>query len=104
MAWLTVTSEAGIAGPASYRVGDVRVVRIRAGRALLTGCSYDSGGVYAASGAPAPPALGGGAGFTASVAVLHEVGGRWLVWSNRTSTPISEKERGPCRGFQGEQR
>jgi hypothetical protein len=98
-AWLQALVDAGAMAPSTYRIGDVRVTSISSSRATLFGCAYDTGSVYRSSGLPAPPYLGGGAGLTASVAVLDRVRGRWLVWSDQTSTPSSSKEEGPCRGY-----
>ena len=101
VAFLTSLSQAGVVAPASYRAGNVRIPTASASSAVLTGCTYDTGSVYRSSDAPAPAGLGGGASYTASLVVLHRVGGRWLVWSDQTSTPTSSKEDGPCHGFSG---
>ncbi|MGO9198171.1 MAG: hypothetical protein ACLQK4_13715 [Acidimicrobiales bacterium] len=97
--WLMALSDAGVIAPTSYRVGNARVTTMTATTAVLTGCTYDTGSIYRSSGAPAPAGLGGGAGLTASIVTLHRVAGRWLVWSDQTSTPSSSKENGPCQGF-----
>ncbi|MGO9557978.1 MAG: hypothetical protein ACLPQS_09800 [Acidimicrobiales bacterium] len=99
VAWLIALRDAGVIAPATYRVGNARVTRVTAKTAWLSGCTYDTGSVYRSTGAEAPVNLGGGASFTASVAVLRLVGGRWLVWSDQTSTPSSPEENGPCHGY-----
>jgi hypothetical protein len=98
LAFLAALRSAGVYAPATYRIGHVTVRSLTATGAVVTACTFDTGSVYG-SGAPAPPSLGGGAGLTASVAVLRRVGGRFLVWSDQTSTPSSPKEAGPCHGF-----
>ena len=99
VAWLIALGDAGVIAPQTYRVGGERVTRLTGSTAWLTGCTYDTGSVYRSTGAPAPGDLGGGASLTASVAVLRHVAGRWLVWSDQTSTPSSSEENGPCHGF-----
>ncbi len=99
VSFLTVLDQAGVVAPSVYRIGNAHVWSVAGGVARLTGCTYDTGSVYRSSGAPAPAGFGGGASLTASTAVLHEVAGRWLVWSDQTSTPSSSKEIGPCRGY-----
>lgn len=99
LAFLAALRAAGVVAPASYRIGNVRVRSLEGSRAVVTGCSFDTGSLEEATGAPAPPALGGGAGLTAYVAVLLLVRGRFLVWSDQTSTQPSPKEAGPCHGF-----
>lgn len=99
VAWLEALESAGIVAPSAHRIGGARVQSVRGATAYLTGCTYDSGAVYRSSGDPAPSDLGGGAGYTASRAVLRLVAGHWLVWSDRTTTVSSSKERGPCHGF-----
>ncbi len=98
-AWLGALSGAGVVAPATFRVGNVKVTSLAGLIAVVKGCMYDTGSVYRSTGAPAPAALGGGAGLTASIAVLHDIGGRWLVWSDQTSAVSSSKEEGPCHGF-----
>ncbi|HLI43472.1 MAG TPA: hypothetical protein VKU92_03265 [Acidimicrobiales bacterium] len=98
LAFLAALHSAGVYAPATWRIGDVTVRSVTAAEAVVTACTFDTGSVYA-SGAPAPPSLGGGAGLTAAIAVLRRVHGRFLVWSDQTSTPSSAKEAGPCHGF-----
>jgi hypothetical protein len=98
-AWLSALSAAGVVAPATYRVGNVRVTSLHGRRAVVDGCMYDTGSVYRSTGKAAPAAFGGGAGLTASVAVLRDVGDHWLVWSDQTSAVASSKEEGPCHGF-----
>lgn len=97
--WLTALQVAGVVAPPTYRIGAVRVVRASAATVTLAGCTYDSGSIYRSTGAPAPTALGGGAGYTASTAVVHLVGERWLVWADQSSTVASNTVAGPCKGF-----
>ncbi len=99
LSWLTLLEDAGVVAPGRFRVGAVHLVHLGASRATLTGCSWDTGSVYKATGAPAPASLGGGAGLTASVAVLRRVDRTWLVWSDRTSPVSSPSTKGPCHGF-----
>lgn len=88
-----------VAGPASWRLGDVRVVRLDGRLAEVTACTYDAGSHDLAGGGPAPVSLGGGAGLTAYDSELIEVGTTWLVERTATSTPASSRALGPCHGF-----
>jgi hypothetical protein len=99
VAWLSALMAAGVEAPEHYRVGNTNVYAVTPDSARLSGCTYDSGSVYRSSGTPAPAALGGGAGYTASEAVLREISGHWLVWSNQTLNVASAEESGPCHGF-----
>lgn len=99
VAFLTALAHAGVEAPSDYRLGHARLLRESGADAVVEGCAYDTGAVYATSGRPAPAALGGGPGYTAFVAVLHDVHGRWLVWSDRTVAPASDRQAGPCHGF-----
>ncbi|HET9091124.1 MAG TPA: hypothetical protein VFN50_01860 [Acidimicrobiales bacterium] len=99
LSWLTMLEDAGVVAPGRFRVGAVHLVRLGASSATLTGCTWDTGSVYRATGAPAPVSLGGGAGLTSSVAVLRRVDRTWLVWSDRTSSVSSPSTKGPCHGF-----
>lgn len=99
VSYLSSLATVGLRAPAHYRIGAVRVSALTATRASLTACSYDTGSRYAGTGEPAPPTLGGGAGYTGYLVTEHLVGGRWLVWSARSFAVRSPTEAGPCRGF-----
>jgi len=98
-AYLSALVSAGVRGPRTWRVGDERVVSLTPSAARVEGCMYDTGSVWSSTGLPAPQALGGGAGLSASDAVLVHQGGRWLVLSDEVSAVSSPKEAGPCHGF-----
>ena len=98
-AFLTAQASSGVVGPATWQLGAARVVRLAAGEATVTGCSYDTGSRLRSSGAAAPASLGGGAGLTAYVAELREVGPTWLVDRSVTSAAASRSVPGPCHGF-----
>jgi len=99
IAYLTGLASAGVRGPPTWRVGNGRVVSIGTTRARVEGCLFDTGSVLKSTGAPAPPSLGGGAGLTASDAILVLEDSRWLVLSDDVKAVSSSKEPGPCRGF-----
>jgi hypothetical protein len=99
VAYLSGLQSAGVIGPSRWRVGNARVVKQSSGRAEVEGCLWDTGSVWRASGRPAPPSLGGGAGLTASDALLVLERGRWLVLEDAVSAVTSPKEQGPCHGF-----
>ena len=99
VAYLSGLQSAGVIGPSRWRVGNARVVKQSSGRAEVEGCLWDTGSVWRASGRPAPPSLGGGAGLTASNALLVLERGRWLVLEDAVSAVTSPKEQGPCHGF-----
>ena len=99
IAYLTGLASQGLRGPPTWRVGNARVAQMTADRARVEGCLYDTGSVWKASGAPAPASLGGGAGLTASDALLVLEAGRWLVFEDAVSAVSSPKEPGPCHGF-----
>lgn len=98
VSFLTALRAAGVVAPSSYRVGEGRLVAEAGGRAVVTGCAFDTGSLYRATSEPAPPALGGGAGFTAYRVTLLLRSRRWLVWSV-LATSASSGEPGPCEGF-----
>ncbi|MGH9296815.1 MAG: hypothetical protein ACRDZP_02420, partial [Acidimicrobiales bacterium] len=97
--WLTALETAGVVAPSKYRIGNVHVRSISGSTAVLTGCTFDTGSIVRATRSPAPASLGGGASYTASVAILHRIGGSWLVWSDASSTVMSPTSEGPCHGF-----
>lgn len=99
ISFLSAIAAAGVVAPSRFRIGNVDITSSSGSEAELTGCTYDTGSVYRSSGESAPLNLGGGAGFTASQVVLHLVGGRWLVWSDQTSSVASPDAEGPCHGF-----
>jgi hypothetical protein len=96
--YLTGLVTQGAIGPARWRVGNAETLSMTATRATVSGCSWDPGSRMKRSGAPAPPALGGGAGYTATRAVLVRQGGRWRVLQAAT-TQVVPAEAGPCHGF-----
>jgi hypothetical protein len=99
IAYLSALVTAGVRGPPTWRVGNERVISVRATSARVEGCLFDTGSVWKSTGEPAPPSLGGGAGLTASDATLVFEGGRWLVLTDDVSAVSSPKEPGPCHGF-----
>jgi len=99
IAYLTGLVSDGLRGPPTWRVGNARVVQSTGTRARVEGCLFDTGSVWKSSGAPAPASLGGGAGLTASNALLVLESGRWLVLEDAVSAVSSPKEPGPCHGF-----
>jgi hypothetical protein len=99
IAYLTGLATAGVRGPATWRVGNGRVVSLSARRARVEGCLFDTGSVWQSTGKPTPPSLGGGAGLTASDATLVFEGGKWLVLTDDVSAVASAKEAGSCHGF-----
>jgi hypothetical protein len=99
VSYLTALSQAGVVGPAHYRVGNGRLVMEKDARAEVKGCAFDTGSRYRASQAGAPAALGGGAGLTSYSVTLELVGNHWLVWSSRPRAVSSNESPGPCQGF-----
>jgi hypothetical protein len=99
IAYLTGLVSQGLRGPPKWRVGNARVVELTPTRARVEGCLFDTGSVWKSSGASAPASLGGGAGLTASDALLVLAAGRWLVLEDAVSAVTSPKEPGPCHGF-----
>ncbi len=98
VSFLTALRAAGVVAPSSYRLGDGRLLSEAAGRAVVTGCAFDTGSIYRTTRQPAPAALGGGAGFTAYRVTLLLRSRRWLVWSV-FATSSSSKGAGPCENF-----
>jgi hypothetical protein len=96
--YLTELVTGGAIGPARWRVGNAETFGATATRAMVSGCSWDAGSRMKRSGAPAPLALGGGAGYTATQAVLVRQGGLWRVLQAAT-TQVVPAEAGPCHGF-----
>lgn len=99
IAYLSALAAEGLVGPGTWRVGNARVVHMTRTRAEVQGCLWDSGSVWKASGSPAPAALGGGSGYTASDALMVLEHGRWLILEDSVSAVKSNKEPGPCHGF-----
>lgn len=97
--FLQAQAAAGVIGPSTWRIGNIRVVALSGQVAQVKGCSYDPGSHYKSSGAVAPTDLGGGAGFTAYETTLDLIANRWLVDSSVTSSPSSSTVPGPCQGF-----
>lgn len=99
IAYLSALASAGVRGPPRWRIGHEHVVSIGATRARVEGCLFDTGSVWISTGAPAPASLGGGAGLTASHAILVLARGRWRVLTDDVTAVTSSKEAGPCHGF-----
>lgn len=98
-AYILTQSAMGVAGPATWRIGNVRVVSVGSATAEVVGCSYDPGSHYKSTGGEAPTDLGGGAGFTGYASTLDLIDGRWLVDTTVTTAPPSSSVAGPCHGF-----
>jgi hypothetical protein len=92
-------SASGVAGPSSWRLGNISVVSRSASVATVSACSYDPGSHYVSTGAVAPADLGGGAGYTGYIATMRAHGGKWLLYATTVSSPTSSEEAGPCHGF-----
>lgn len=89
----------GVAGPPRWRIGEVEVRSVAGATATVSGCSFDEGSHYRASGTPAPPSLGGSPGLTGYFATMKDVGGSWRLYTMRVTFPSSTKEAGPCHDF-----
>lgn len=98
VAYLTELATAGVRGPSTWRVGRAAAKDVTTSSATVTGCSFDTGSRLGSSGRPAPAALGGGAGYTATTAFLVWSQSRWLVLRARSSQ-VRPSQEGPCRGF-----
>jgi hypothetical protein len=92
-------SASGVAGPSSWRLGNISVLSHTGFVATVSACSYDPGSHYASTGAAAPADLGGGAGYTGYIATMRAQGGSWLLYATTVSSPSSSEEAGPCHGF-----
>jgi hypothetical protein len=92
-------SASGVAGPSSWRLGNISVLSRSVSAATVSACSYDAGSHYVSTGAVAPADLGGGAGYTAYIATMRAQGGSWLLYATTVSSPTSSEEAGPCHGF-----
>jgi hypothetical protein len=98
--YIAAQSVSGIAGPARWRIGAVALISSGSGTAVVSGCSFDEGSHYASSGAQAPPTLGGSPGLTGYLTTMERVGGSWLLYSTRVTSPSTSKEAGPCHDFE----
>lgn len=98
--YIAAQSVSGIAGPASWRIGAVALISSDSRKAVVSGCSFDEGSHYVSSGAQAPSTLGGSPGLTGYLATMERVGGSWLLYSTRVTSPSTSKEAGPCHDFE----
>lgn len=85
VSYIAAQEASGVQGPSSWQLAAGAVSNLVAASAVVTGCTYDPGSVVAATRAPAPPALGGGAGATEFVSEMEEVEGRWRLLKSTTS-------------------
>ena len=99
VAFVSAQVASGVAGPSTWRIGEIRVVAVRGSNAVVEACATDPGSHEISSGTAAPPLLGGGAGLTAFVSDLAETGGSWKLVRTATSAPSSIDVEGPCHGF-----
>jgi len=59
IAYLSAQAASGVVGPATWQIGNTRVVSLSRSSAVVTGCSYDRGSHVRSDGRAAPALLAG---------------------------------------------
>ena len=99
IAYLSAQAASGVVGPATWQIGNTRVVSLSRSSAVVTGCSYDRGSHVRSDGRAAPALLGGGAGLTGYVSYMTEMKGSWDIERSVASSEPSPSPAGPCHRF-----
>ncbi len=76
---------AEIDGPTAYNLGNPRVDSLTSTNATISDCIYDTGTIDS-SGNPAPPTLGGGAGYAKGSWQMRDIDSEWKIFEFQTST------------------
>ena len=95
--FLSAQAASGVVGPSRWRIGSGRVVSLGRARAVVAGCSYDTGSRFRSGPLAAPGDLGGGAAVTAYLSSMTEVRGSWRLERTVTSDLAGGVWPGACR-------
>ena len=99
ISYLSAQAASGVVGPSTWDIGNVHVVSLGRTSAVVTACSYDPGSRFRSGDLAAPPALGGGAGLTAYITDMTEVGPSWKLERSETFAEPDASLPGPCHRF-----
>ena len=99
ISYLSAQAASGVVGPSTWDIGDMHVVSLGRTSAVVRACSYDPGSRFRSGDLAAPAGLGGGAGLTAYITDMTEVGRSWKLERSETFAEPDASSPGPCHRF-----
>ena len=96
---LAAANHFGWVGPRTYHVWPIKVLGLASAKAVVEGCTYDTGAKVYATGKPVPGEAGipGFGSYVATMIPDKAEPGHWLI-SKQTSKNATNTE-GPCKGL-----